>query len=380
MKLLRLTCIASLLLLSAVPSLFAADKNAKEEACFTLLREAVKNDSRFNYLDSETNKKGPLDLSRVIKEETDIQNQIDVSTYDTFQDNRDCRIADNSASMTDGTYGSQTRGGFTDDCKNAKKSGKTVDYLFEARRSHVATLLKGDDYVVTQYSSFGNDTSFSYPYVVYDSVPTDSTNATSIAARTGLRYDGAFKNYLVYTHHLMDPSKGYPFLSCGIIKIIPTGGNTYKTISDYMSNTFGARYASSDIEQGGLKFRKLDATIPTINTARKPMADIEVLAFGYDNHSGDMNEYYMFKYADEAMKDPTLSLTDGDGKLKDNGKSGSDGSISVYFRNFRNMLKQKTCLRMVHLGNIDIQVDKDGKILEVKEAGEMPADCPSGGS
>jgi hypothetical protein len=345
--------IASLLFIfSGISGAFAAgpSNSPEENACFELLREAVKNDSRFNYLDAETNaKNSPLDLSRVIKEETDTQNQIDVSTYSAFRDSRDCRIADSKSSIYEGTYGFGTRGGFTEDCKKAQKSGKVVEYTFEARRTHVATLLKGDDYVITQYSSFGNDTNFSYPYIVYDTVPQDGANATSDGNRTGLRYDGAFKNYLVYTHHLADPSKGYPFLSCGIIKVIPTGGNSYKTIGDYLSNTFGARYASSDVNQDGMKFRKLDATVPTINTARKPMADIEVLAFGYDNGSGDMNEYHMFKYADEAMKDPTLSLTDGNGKLKDNGKTGSDGSVFVYFRNFRNILKQKTCLRMVHL-------------------------------
>jgi hypothetical protein len=129
----------------------AASDSAEEEACFSLLAEAAKNDSRFLYRNNK------LDFSRLRKEETDSANRIDLSTYTKFRENRDCRVGNTPS--------------FTDECKSAsRRNSARVNYMFPAQRTHIATLLKGDDYAVTQYSSFGTDTNFSYPYKILDTI------------------------------------------------------------------------------------------------------------------------------------------------------------------------------------------------------------------
>jgi hypothetical protein len=181
---------------------------------------------------------------------------------------------------------------------------------------------------------------------------------------------------MVYTHHLADPSNNFPFLSCGILRIVPksTRSNKFQTVGNYMANTFGSRYMASEVTKDGQKFRQLNATVPTINIDGDDMADIEVLAFGYDNDSKALSDYWTFHYAAEVMKDPSLS-TQG-GQLIDNKKSGADGSIVTYFKKFRQMLEDKTCFTMVHTGNTIIGVDRNGLITESKG---MPQNCPAEG-
>lgn len=240
-----------------------------------------------------------------------------------------------------------SKGAFTNECKaEYAKNPSNVKYIFPAQRTHIATLLKADDYAVTQYSSFGTDTNFSYPYKILDSADKNSTGI-----RTGFAYDGAFKNFMVYTHHLADPSHDFPFLSCGIIRIIPKSNdsNKFQMVGNYMANTFGSRYMASEVSKDGKTFRKLSATVPTIDIDGQEMADMEVLAFGFDNGSDSLSDYWTFHYAAEVMKDPSLSVQNG--ALIDNKKSGTDGSIITYFKKFRQMLEDKTCFTLVHTGN-----------------------------
>jgi len=190
----KLIFIISLFIVT-IPHVYAGQE---EDACFVLLNQAVKNDSRFS--DSEIFVNG--DLTEVLFDESN-NSYHDFSSYDGFVDRR----AENPDNVWNGIYGDE--------------------YYFDARRNNIGTIISGSNYVISQISWFGKDSNFDFPL--------ESKSGPQFGDKYILR-DNYFKEYVLYTHHLN--SYPYDLLSCGIVRVIPLWDRSFSDINEswYMTN------------------------------------------------------------------------------------------------------------------------------------------------
>jgi len=281
-------------------SVFAWDE---EDACFTLLNEAIINDSRF--VDSDIFPDG--DLSKVYFEWKNSYG--DLTTYDNFKDER------------------------------AENPNSGNNY-FIARRNNIGTIITRNDYVVSQIVGFGRDSNFDFPL--------KSPDNNSYWDKYKFWWD-FFKEYVMYTHHLNRSSEWYPLLSCGVVKVIPLDDRTFSDISewDYMTNVLVGiknqeklwnRKCSSWFEwekiswENDTDFYQMKANICVQNYAEADYLKMEVISLAYDNGSNYMSEYYTHPLQVEAMLDP----------------ANQAGWLRGVQDAFRDKLIDETCFRLIH--------------------------------
>lgn len=282
---------------------------SEEAACFKLLNQAVANDIRFK--DPVILEKG--DLSKVLFDEAN-NSFYDFSTYENFW----------NASVRNPA--------------NAWGSGWD-DYIFEARRNNIWTIISWNNYVYSQISWFWKDSNFDFPL--------ESKTGKPFGDKYRLNWN-FFKEYVIYTHHLRSSTEDFPLMSCWIAKVIPLWWRTFSDINEswYMTNIlngiapqanlwwkkcaswFEWSYDSQDWED----FYKMKANVCVQSYDESDYLKLEVISIAFDNDSKRINEYYTHPLQVRAMR---------------NNATHAQWLAGIQ-KVFRDLLESETCYWVVH--------------------------------
>ena len=271
-----LVCIASMICVWTVSA-----SQSEESACFDFLTQHV-------------NEQYWIDLSNVEKDERTGQ-RIDLSTYDKFRD---------------------------DTVQNPQQNYLRGDgNFFAAKRNNIWTIQASGDYILSQFTGFGDDTAFEFPL-----------RSRNRWYSTGDQYPD-FRQNIVYTHHLLNGD----FVSCGYLKINPLGTHNLQSLGqrNYKTNVFegsGFEMLENSVEKDGNEFLVGKVSITAEDYADEPFFNIQLITVAYNNESSYFNEFETFPLQVQAMKN-----TDA--------YSGGLGQVMI---NFLQSVKQNTCLELVH--------------------------------
>jgi len=252
---------------------------SEEDACFNLLNEAISNDIRFQNPDLMPNG----DLSNVLYDESN-NSYYDFSSYSNFWN-----VA-------------------VPNPVNAWGPGWD-DYLFEARRNNIWTIISWNNFVYSQISWFWRDSNFDFPLESKSWAPFWDK----------YRMNGNFfKEYVIFTHHLKSFSESYPLMSCGIAKVTPLWGKTFSDINEsgYMTNILNGIAPQQELgwskcaswfeweydSESGDDFYKMKANVCVQSYDETDYLKLELISVAFDNDSQRLNEYYTHPLQVEAMR------------------------------------------------------------------------------
>lgn len=263
-----------------------APSYTEEQACFDILKDNVKNDTRFGW----------EDISDAYMDKGN--KRADLSQYGKwFLDNR------------------------------SKNKG---DPYFFARRNNIWTIISSSNYIISQFVTFGNSSSFKFPL--------PSTRPL------GEDY-GKFRNKIIYTHHLFAP--GHPddgvFVSCAYFRIVPAEWKTLNDVdpSNYKTNDINASgfsllvWPDSPIEKDGHRFIVGKVNVPVKNFNDELQMTLEMITIAHDTQSELFNEFETFPLQVKAMTDMDARADVNEVQLQ-----------------FLKNVQEKTCLKIPHW-NID---------------------------
>jgi len=286
----------------------------EEWICFELLNEAVSNDTRFRDNVVLPND----DLTSVLLDEVN-NSFVDLSNYTEFRNNRVTNPVNSWGSPND-------------------------DYLFEARRNNIGTIIAGNDYVYSQVTGFWRESNFDFPL----SAPWGSPSF-------GDKYvlsNNFFKEYITYTHHVKSFAESYPLMSCGIVKVTPLDGRTFAEINEwwYMTNILtwisnqpnlwnqkcNSGFEGTYKSRGWEDFYQMKSNVCVVDYALTDYLKLEVISIAYDNDSTRINEYYTHPLQVEAMTNNA------------NHADGLKGIQDIFMQK----LVDETCYRVIHWNGI----------------------------
>lgn len=315
MKILISVILFWLLVSPTVSATLNDDSSWIEEAlCFNVLNEAVANDNRFRDNVVLPNN----DLTSVLLEEVSDSYE-DLSHYNNF--------------WWEAEYNPSNSGGNTDD-----------DYLFDARRNNIGTIIAGNNYLYSQIVGFWRESNFDFPL-----------SAPIWQPSYGDKYvlgGNFFKEYILYTHHVKSNFEDNPLMSCGIVKVTPLGGRTFSEINEgwYLTNILTGitnqanlwwQKCNSGFEWeykslGWEDFYQMKSRVCAIHYDESDLLALDVISVAYDNDSTRLNEYYTHPLQVEAMRNNS------------NHADGLKGIQDVFMQKLFN----ETCYRVVHWNGI----------------------------
>ncbi|MCH2188330.1 hypothetical protein MK079_00685 [Candidatus Gracilibacteria bacterium] len=284
----------SFILLSLFVSIASVSANVSEEsACFALLSQHV-------------SEQYGVDLADVEKDERTGE-RADLSSYDSFRDHTVRNPAQkDSASRGDPWYRDRSYGD-----------------LFAAKRNNIGTIQASNDYILTQFSGFGDNSAFRFPL---------RSQNQRWWQTSGDRYT-EFRQNLVYTHHLLDGE----FVSCGYLNITPKGSHSLQSLGqrNYKTNVFegsGFEMLENSVDEAGHEFLVGKVSIHSVDYSDQPFFEIDLVTVAYNNESDYFNEFETFPLQVQAMK---------------NTSAQSSGLFEV-MDNFLQSVRSETCLELVH--------------------------------
>lgn len=300
--------IASILVLANISSAFAQNgqsgkqkntttpsKYSAQDSCLDILGDYVKRDSRFD--------------------------SIDISKMPVRWENYTIDLTDYSG-KTFLKYATK------------KWNGSTSFY---ANRNNIGTISAGQQYIVSEFVTFGNHTQFSFPYVN----PKKGLLETG-KSETDLYTEsyGEIRDKLIYTHHIKNWLNKWSFLSCGFLKITPKNGKTH---ADTGADNYKTNFIDSsgfellktqkepEIDNYGNKFLVGKVNVPIKNYSNEHHMTLELLTVIYDNKNKYFNEFETFPLQVKAM-------TDEDRKE----------DVNAVQKRFLDYVNDNTCLMLVH--------------------------------
>lgn len=272
--------------------------NSEENVCFEILTESVK-------------KIEGIDLSSVKKSERS-KDTMDISSYDSFRENRVTRNKDNP--------------------------------YFLAKRNNIGTIISNEIYILSQFTSFWNETAFDFPL-----------REPGINNSLGQKYPD-FRDNIVYTHHL---AVQWDFVSCGYLKITPAKWMTLNDLwqENYMTNILpGSGFEIYDrIERDKKNYIIGKVQVAAQNYNNEKLFTINLITVAYDNDSSYFNEYETFPLQVRAMTDP------------DEYKS-----VDSVQKRFLSLVYWNTCLELVHPTSLPSMCEWKYKSLSFERNTDRP--------
>jgi len=212
--------------------------------------------------------------------------------------------------------------------KYLKNSGLNI---FAAKRNNIWTIKANWDYILSQFTGFGNKTNFTFPL--------KSKNEEYI---TGDEYP-EFKQNIVYTHHLLDGT----FVSCGFLNVNPQEPHHLQSVaqSDYKTNTF--EWSWFELLESSIKkewkdweqeFLVWKVSVSADDYADEDLFKIKLLTVAYNNKSSYFNEF-------ETFPKQVATMTNADAQ--------NDGMSGV-MKSFLNKVRSETCLELVHASGFPV--------------------------
>lgn len=264
-----------------------------------IVNEKTEEDLCFEVLTKNVKKEYNIDLTSV-EQSFEEGNNINLSTYKSFKNH----TFENS------------------DQKYMKNSGLN---LFSATRNNIWTIKAKNDYILSQFTWFWDETNFTFPL--------KSSNRRHYNWE---KYPD-FRQNIVYTHHLLN----WSFLSCWFLKVEPkwTHDNFSIAQTDYKTNVFDWSWFEIvdnsvilEWKNGNEEFLVWKVKIAAEDYSDNPLFKIKLITVAYNNNSNYFNEFITFPKQVSAMT---------------NADSQSEWMPGVMIR-FFNKVKNDTCLKLVH--------------------------------
>ena len=286
-------------------SIYASNSEKEEQACLNILKDAIRNDGRFS----------GINIEQVKINEWNNQTY-NISNYRVFKEQKR-RIGNNNG-------------------------------YFIARRNNIGTIIRENDYIITQFVTFWDRSSFKFP------LPTEIW-----ISRLGDDF-GEFRDKLIYTHHLYAPGHrdNWVLLSCGFLKLEPKPGFG-------LADLHPDNYMSNDIMESGFElvywpsspkktpegdFIVGKVRVPVKNWPKpgypngRDLMNIELITVAFNNESELFNEYETFPLQVRAMTDMDINPR----------------NVATVQERFLKKVKEETCLRYTHAGTWDLPGICDG--------------------